>query len=334
MTSLTRALIIPDQKKDTLRQALLSLLLDLVPDTGAEVRFDGAAAFQSLEVESVTANTTLNKMGIKLVIGRTLNKNKNPIGENAVKELEKKILRFKSSQGPITTTDLSIILKNINSRVRSNGLSAKEMTLRRDTLTNKPIDVLDDLIKSKQSTAREQSSKNSLKYKSKFKKPTPDQQFSVGDLVLIREGSSKNKPRDTFIVDSIPANDKFILIRKLSNTLRPKLYRALPQELILQSAPDIPPLKMPKRKAAIEADAKIHNSLYEIKCSKTIFKHGWREEDQDLDLNFSLPVIHELENSNVNQDLHLIAPSSRSTSVSSQDLSDSPLELSWDNSPH
>ena len=110
------------------------MLLDIVP----EVRLDAAPSFQSLEIEALTSDSLLHKMGIKLVIGRTLNKNKNPIAENAVKELQKEILRHKQTTGPITDMDLTLILKNVNSRVRLNSMSAKEMFLRRDMITNKP----------------------------------------------------------------------------------------------------------------------------------------------------------------------------------------------------
>ena len=289
VTQFTRATFISDQKKDTLRQAILSLLLDILPDTGTEVRLDAAVAFQSLEIESLTSDTLLNKLGIRLVIGRTLNKNKNPIAENAVKELQKEILRHKQSPGQISPTDLNIILKNINSRVRANGLSSKEMMFRRDILSNKPLNTDDSNLVSERATARDKSSKASQKHKAKSKKPTPDQTFHVGDLVLLREGSSKTKPRETYIIENLPQlPSKFILIRKLSQTLRPKLYKALPEELILMPVVKANDEIPRKRQAALDAKKKIKNCLNSITMpTRTKIKHGWIEEDQlyDEDLN-------------------------------------------------
>ena len=76
-------------------------------------------------------------------------------------------------------------------------------------------------------------SETSRKHKAKFKRKSPHQEFNVGDLVMIRNQRSKNQARETFIVEILPSVDqKFILIRKLNNSLRPRLYKALPGELI------------------------------------------------------------------------------------------------------
>ena len=141
VTQFTRATIIQDQKKDTLRQALLSLIMDLIPDNGTDVRLDGATSFQALEIEALTSDSLLNKLGVRLTIGRTLNRNKNPIAENAVKEMQKEIIRHKQVPGPVTPTELVLVLKNINSRVRDNGLTPKEMLLRRDSFSHENIEV-------------------------------------------------------------------------------------------------------------------------------------------------------------------------------------------------
>ena len=85
LSQFMRATIIANQTAETLRQALLSLILDILPDSGATIRVDGATAFQTLSRESATNNTLLNKLKISIEVGRLTNKNKNPIAENAVK---------------------------------------------------------------------------------------------------------------------------------------------------------------------------------------------------------------------------------------------------------
>ena len=131
---------------DTLRNALLALVLDIIPDTGTKIRVDGATSFQSLERESVTNNSVLKKMGIRIIVGRLLNKNKNPIAESAVKEIQKEILRLKNNSGPITPMELSLVLKNVNSRVRINNLTPKEILFRRNDRTNTPMDINDEKV--------------------------------------------------------------------------------------------------------------------------------------------------------------------------------------------
>ena len=181
----TKTQLIQDQKADTLRRTLISLIADIIPDSGTEVRVDGATAFQALQTESLTRDSLLNTLGIKIVVGRILNKNKNPVGENTVKEFQKEILRFKGSPGPITDTDLTLITKNINTRIRYNSLTPKEILFRRDNLTNSPILIDDKKIIQQQTSHRFSSSQASMKHKSKFQKLTPPQAFNVGDLVML-----------------------------------------------------------------------------------------------------------------------------------------------------
>ena len=122
----------------------------------------------------------------------------------------------------------------MNARIHYNSKSPKEILFRRSILSNDPINVDDRDIAVSREHQRKASSKSSQKHKEKFKKRTAAQSFSVGDLVMLRDSHSKTSPRDTYIVDEIPTeeDEMFILIRKLKNQIRPRLYKALPEELI------------------------------------------------------------------------------------------------------
>ena len=233
LSQYTRAVLVKDQTADTLKNAIIHLILDILPDTGTEIRVNGATAFQALERESLTNDSLLNKMGVKIVVGRLLNKNKNPRAENAVKEMQREILRLKNAPGRITPLELALVLKNMNSRVRFNGLTAKEILFRRNNLTNSPINVEDQDIMKKQLDNREKSSVYSKRFKAKSHQTTPCQSLNIGDLVILRSHEHKNKPRDTFIIEGVPnQTEKYYLIRKLSHSLRQRQYRALPDELL------------------------------------------------------------------------------------------------------
>ena len=77
-----------DQTADSLREAILSMCLDILPDSGTVIRVDGATGFQSLAREAQTNGSLLNKLKINIEVGRLLNKNKNPVAENTVKEVQ------------------------------------------------------------------------------------------------------------------------------------------------------------------------------------------------------------------------------------------------------
>ena len=73
------AQIIPNQTAETLQQALLSMVLDIIPDSGASIRVDGATVFQTLVRKSKVNGSLLNKLKISIEVGRLTNKNKIPV---------------------------------------------------------------------------------------------------------------------------------------------------------------------------------------------------------------------------------------------------------------
>ena len=344
MSQFTRAKLIQDQKADTLRRALLSLILDIIPDSGTVVRVDGATSFQSLEAESMMDNSPLKSLGVKIVVGRLLNKNKNPIAENAVKEVQKEILRLKNTIGPITEIELAIVTKNVNSRIRYNGLTPKEILYRRNTLTNLPIEVNDEEIIKKQLTNRQKSSQASFKHKGKSKKPTPEQTFKLGDLVLLRDHKSKNSPRSLYIVDSLPSEetDWYILIRKLGQSLRSRVYKAKPEELIHSPNTPLTPKRTLRREnqpreAAIKARVKMQSSISKVENHNLKSKYGWKEEDQFDDLDFIRPIPDTNISPNSSYSCNMTTPSPTRTSTPENTESiqsdDSYDDLFWDTSP-
>ena len=201
LSQYTRGASINDQTSLTLQNALLPLVIDLLPDAGASIRVDGATGFQALQKESETPGTILNKLGLKIVIGRLLNKNKNPVAENTVQEVQKEILQYTDRTGPITHAELTMILNNVNSRIRYNGYSPKEILFRRNAIDNKPINIQDDDLTQKQTKLRQSSSQSTRKLRSKTHSLTPPQAFKIGDLVLLRNVKDKNNPRELHIIE-------------------------------------------------------------------------------------------------------------------------------------
>ena len=73
LSHFVRARIIPDQTVETLREALITMTADMIPDSGTTIRVDGAMALQSLAKESTTDGTTLKRLNITVEVGRLLN---------------------------------------------------------------------------------------------------------------------------------------------------------------------------------------------------------------------------------------------------------------------
>ena len=128
LSSFTTSKIIRDETADSIREAIIESVLDIIPEEGTTVRLDPASAHTSLVTE--TANETidlsclendsvLKRFNISIDLGRVHNLNKNPIAENAVKEFLKERLRLKPEGGPITEIERCIIMRNMNQRIRN-----------------------------------------------------------------------------------------------------------------------------------------------------------------------------------------------------------------------
>ena len=334
MSSFVRASLIPDQKATTLQDSLLTMLIDLIPESGATVRVDSAPAFQTLSIQCKEENSILKKFNIKIELGRTLNKNKNPTAEICNQELQKEILKITGKNGPVTNLQLATAVRNINSRIRYNGLSSKEVMFRRNLLDNQPIHVDDSVILDKMSVNRHQSSQSSMKSKAKTHSLTPNQQFAIGDLVFIREGKNKNSPRELYIVEDFEG--KFILIRKFNSKLRQRIYKSLAEELIkapntpdneqTTTSPALTPAGRPLREAAKKALNVSEVATLRTKAKNNhLLKPGWIPEDQDFEdvLMFSLP--------HMSTTSQIASTTSETSSDTSSHGSDQ--DLSWDSSP-
>ena len=129
VTSYTFALFLKDECHPTLREALIQLCIYMRPLDGpqAVIRTDPAAGFKSLVNDKL-----LQQHRITIELGHAKNPNKNPVAERAIQELESELLRQDPSGGADSSLTLALATATLNSRIRSRGLSAREMWTQRD----------------------------------------------------------------------------------------------------------------------------------------------------------------------------------------------------------
>ena len=96
----------------------------------AEIRVDCAPGLKALK-----SDKSLHAVGIHLDFGHAKNVNKNPVAEKANQELELEILKIDPIGKAISATTLTQAVSVLNSRIRHNGLSSKEMFLPRDQIS-------------------------------------------------------------------------------------------------------------------------------------------------------------------------------------------------------
>jgi hypothetical protein len=221
VSSYTSACIIENEKHDTLRVALLKLILGLHPLEGpsAIIRCDAAPGFVALREDE-----KLKSLGIVLEIGCAKNVNKNPVAEKAILEFENELLRHDPSGGPVSELGLSVVIARLNSRIRNCGLSSRELWTQRNQFTNEQLPLSDRALILSQHENRLRNHPYSEKSKIKGHKPLSCQELSVGDIVYLVNEKSKLKARDRYLIISIES--PWCYIKKFSGSqLRATSYK-------------------------------------------------------------------------------------------------------------
>ncbi|KAJ8396457.1 hypothetical protein AAFF_G00017630 [Aldrovandia affinis] len=221
VTSVTLSSLIEDERRETLRDALLHLCLGLCPLDGpfAVIRTDPAPGFAALAGDEVLA-----KHRLVIEVGNAKNINKNPVAEKAVQELQGEILRLEPNCRAVTPLLLSVATARLNSRVRSRGLSAREMLLQRDQFSNRQLPVNDQELIMKQHLQRVTNHPYSVRSKTPSGRVAVPPTIRPGDLVYLYGDRNKSKARDRYLVTGV--DGAWCNIRKFTGTqLRRTSYR-------------------------------------------------------------------------------------------------------------
>ena len=180
ITSMTHAMMITDERTETLKEGLLLLILQFSSSPGVQkiVRVDAAPGFRSLIDDKMLRN---NDITVKL--GEEKNENKNAVIDHRVSELHYELKREQPSGGPVSSLTLSKAMSRMNSRIRFNGLSAVEMWLGRDQFSGEQLPINDYLTISSRLEQRKANHRSSEKWKSRGKSNEMFPLINVGDIV-------------------------------------------------------------------------------------------------------------------------------------------------------
>ena len=124
LSSYTFAILINDETKETLLEAVITSFYSLcpTPQIPVAIRVDNVPGLQALRDSIV-----LHQHHITLDYGRVHNPNKNPVADKAIIELHNDILRNLPDGGQLSPTSLANVVSQLNSRLRLSGLSAWEI---------------------------------------------------------------------------------------------------------------------------------------------------------------------------------------------------------------
>ena len=200
VTSYSSSLLLEDERHQTLRNAIVKLCLEMRPMDGppAVIRTDPAPGFKALVNDPL-----LEKHRITIELGQAKNPNKNPIAERAVQELETELLRQEPLGGAVSPLTLAVATSALNSRIRSRGLSSREMWTQRDQFSNKQLPLADDHLITLQHKQRLSNHPHSERSKAPVQQRRPTPQIDVGDLVYLHSDLNKSRARDRYLVVAI-----------------------------------------------------------------------------------------------------------------------------------
>ena len=262
VTSYTVCALIPDEQKVTLRDTLLSLCANLIPLDGpfAVIRTDPAPGFAALVNDEL-----LSKHRIAIEIGRHKNRNKNPVAERGVQELEEELLRRDPGCRSVSQLALDLATAGLNSRIRSRGLSSREMLTQRDQFTNKQLPVNDRDLILKQNEMRNDNHPHSIASKAPQSGIAVAPNIRIGDLVYLHSDRNKTVGRNRYLVTAI--DGIWCSVRKfVGSQLRQLAYRVRQSDVYR-----IPcPTEQPQRSRESSDDEEEVNSHARKEYSSTV----------------------------------------------------------------
>ena len=221
VTSFTSACFVESERRDPLREAIIELCVPLRPLDGpfAVVRTDPASALSAL-----VHDPSLQAHRIHVELGRAKNDNKNPVGERAVQEVEQELLRSDPTGGPTTRHQLALTIARLNSRIRGQGLSSRELMTQRDQFTCSQLPIEDGEVIRKQHQARTTNHEYSERSKAPNASPQPAPSITVGSIIYLINDKDKTRGRPRYIVVSV--DGLWCNIRKFTGAqLRNNTYR-------------------------------------------------------------------------------------------------------------
>lgn len=231
VTSYTLADLIPSETIASISDVIIKQCNLLRPSNTSPItiRLDPHPSHQSL-FHSLKSQSSLAQNNINIELGRTLNKNKNPIIDKGIKELIREMLILKPEGGPISPVGLSQAVANLNSRYRRSGMSAQEMWTQRDQVTGEQLPMSDRKLIIQQNQARLRSHHISEKCKARGRPSRPPANISVGDLVYVYSDGSKTQARQRYLVVALK-EDAAVLRRFSINQIGGKDIEAKLQEV-------------------------------------------------------------------------------------------------------
>ena len=218
LTSFTETMFVKNEQKPTIREALIILTSKLRADQQITIRVDAQSSLKALKLDKILAEEDIN-----LDVGSA--KNKNSVAEKAIRELREEIVKLSPHGGKVSETVLAKATRNLNSRIRHTGCSARELWVKRDNNSGQSLQFDDEEISDVQYKMRIKSHEYSARYESRNAPRVVIPDVKIGDRIYIKSDGSKSKARDPYVVLWFVPNKNEIEVQKLLDKNRRNIVR-------------------------------------------------------------------------------------------------------------
>ena len=291
LTSFTDSLIIKNQTKPELREALIVLTSRLKLGNNLSIRVDIQSSLASLR-----ADKSLESLGIFLIISQLKNVNKNATADTAIRELREQFICLSPQGGAVSETTLARATAVLNSVIRHTGRSAKELWLSRDQLSGVHIQLNDQQISNSLFENQQPSHLPSAKLASIEGKPASLPFLQVGSMVYVEDDCSKSKPRDSYFVLNLDEDTQIATVLKFpTSNLRHLPIHVLSQNLYLctETVTSEPPQAMPKQAVTVHhatAPGYVTPPRFVLPPTAIYAPYGSDSDDNDHSRRFPMPL--------------------------------------------
>ena len=169
-------------------------------------------------------NDSLNHLNVTIEVGRIKNKNKNPVTEKAIRELEEELIRQEPGRRSVSEVGLAIATAHLNSRLSLPGLSGREMWAQYNQYTHEQLPLCDYQLILDKHAHRSTDHTFSKKSKNPCSLVPNAPPLRVGDIVYLVLDKDKSRARDRYIV--VTVDPPWCVVKKFSGSqLRATSYK-------------------------------------------------------------------------------------------------------------
>ena len=228
---LTVTTIVPSQSAEDIKDGIVTIIQPVRKPGPVVVRMDNAPGNMSLKK---FPHPELLKLDISIDLGDKLNKNSIASVDRAQQELEAELKKLSPEGQKITPAILALATQIINTKIRSQNLSALEIHLSREQMTGQNLQINDEDIAKLHFETKQKNNYYAQGKQNLQMEKNGQTNITVGDKVYINDdpANSKHTSRQMFLVTKVGDANNEVYIQKIIHSQSVNRVAKLSSELL------------------------------------------------------------------------------------------------------